>query len=234
MSPPAWLTRSHADVPQDDAWLGPREREVQAGLVIDKRRQDWRLGRWTAKAALVAAVPGLADGVELSRLEVLAAEDGAPEPHLDGAPMFGVTLSLSHRAGRAVAVVGHAPVGCDLEVVEPRSTAFLEDWLAPVEQAWAGDDPLRANLLWTAKEAAAKVRREGLRLDVRDAVVRVYGADLEGGSPDGEWRLFVVEWRDAPGTAGWWRVDGGWVTTVAAVPATGQPRACDAGVPAVA
>ena len=27
------------------------------------------------------------------------------------------------------------------------------------------------NLVWTAKEAAAKIRREGLRLDVRHAVV---------------------------------------------------------------
>ena len=47
-----------------------------------------------------------------------------------------VSVSLSHRAGRALAVVAHAPavVGCDLERVEPRSGAFVREWLAPAEQ----------------------------------------------------------------------------------------------------
>ena len=46
----------------------------------------------------------------------------------------------------------------------------MRDWLAPEEQALAAGDSTAANLVWTAKEAAAKVRREGLRLDVRSAV----------------------------------------------------------------
>jgi 4'-phosphopantetheinyl transferase len=237
MTPPLWLTRSSADVPAGDAWLGPRERAAQAGLTIDRRREDWRLGRWTAKVALAAALPavaGEAGDAGLARLEVLAAEDGAPEPHVDGAPMPGVTLSISHRGGRSVAVVGDGPIGCDLELVEPRSAAFRQDWLAPAERAWAGEDPQRANLLWAAKEAAAKVRRAGLRLDVRDAVVRVFGAGSAGGAPQGEWRLFVVQWPDAPDAAGWWRIDDGWVTTIAAVPAPGRPRAAAVAAPAAA
>ena len=35
----SWLHRSLADVPADDGWLTPAEREVLAGLAIDKRRQ---------------------------------------------------------------------------------------------------------------------------------------------------------------------------------------------------
>jgi len=205
-----WLTRSLADVPAGDAWLGARERRVLAGLRIDKRREDWRLGRWTAKAALGAWL-----GADPARLEVLAADDGAPEAWLDGAPAP-VSVSLSHRAGRAIAAVTAAPavVGCDLERLEPRSAAFVRDWLAPEEQALvAGDSTRLPNLVWTAKEAAAKVRREGLRLDVRSAVTR-----LEDGSQDG-WRPIVVEWTGGGlVTRGWWREESQFVMAVARAP----------------
>ena len=217
----AWLTRCIADVPDDDGWLSARERAVLAGLRIEPRRADWRLGRWTAKAALAQRLRA-----EPSRIEILAAADGAPEAWLDGAPVP-FSVSLSHRAGRALAAIARAPgcVGCDLERIEPRSPAFVREWLTPAEQArleglsGPAHDRL-ANLLWSAREAAAKVRREGLRLDVRRASVRL--ATPSGG--DGEWRAFWVLWPDAPTTAGWWRVEPGWVLTVAAEPAPGRPR----------
>ena len=189
-----------------------------AGLRIDKRREDWRLGRWTAKAAVAAQL-----GAEPARIEILAAADGAPEAWLDGAPAP-VSVSLSHRAGRAVAAVATPPavVGCDLELVEPRSPAFLREWLTADEQALvaqqAGAERDRlANLLWSAREAAAKVRREGLRLDVRNAEVTL-------GAGDGEWQPFSVRWNDgAPATAGWVLGDPGWVMTIAGEPAPRRP-----------
>src|SRR4051812_45242529 len=206
-----WLTRSSADVPAGDAWLGQRERATLAGLRIVKRREDWRLGRWTAKAAVAAWL-----AADLARLEVLAAEDGAPEGWLAG-PGAPLSLSLSHRAGLALAAVADAPgiVGCDLERLEPRSPAFVRDWLAPAEQALVGGDAIVApNLVWTAKEAAAKVRREGLRLDVRSAVTR-----FEAGGADGRWRPLVVEWAgEELRTRGWWRVHDGFVMTIAQAP----------------
>ncbi|MGZ6641917.1 MAG: hypothetical protein ACXVFT_08780 [Solirubrobacteraceae bacterium] len=74
-----------------------------ACLRLAKRRDDWRLGRWTAKAAVAAWL-----GVGAERIEVLAAADGAPDAWLDGAPVP-VSLSLSHRAGRALAAVTDIP-----------------------------------------------------------------------------------------------------------------------------
>jgi len=219
LTAPAWLTRCSADVPGDDGWLGPRERAVLAGLRFPKRRDDWRLGRWTAKAAVSAHL-----GADPARIQILAAADGAPEAWVDGAPV-GLSVSLSHRAGRAVAAVAAAThaVGCDLELVEPRSPAFVREWLAPREQALVAQrvgaerDTL-ANLLWSAREAAAKVRREGLRLDVRRAEVVLSGA---GG---GNWHRFSVRWGDdAPATSGWWRSEPEWVLTIAGGPALQPP-----------
>ena len=211
-----WLTRWLADVPADDRWLGPRELTALAGLTIEKRRADWRLGRFAAKTAVAHWL-----GVPPSRVEILAAPDGAPEAWLDSAPAP-VSLSLSHRAERAVAVVGEAgaALGCDLELIEPRSRAFVVDWLAPAEQALVAEAAsgarrdLLANLVWTAKEAAAKVRREGLRLDVRAAVAEPEGVE----APAAEWQPLAVVWADGGRTGGWWRVEPGWVITVAADP----------------
>ena len=118
-------------------------------------------------------------------------------------------------------------LGCDLELIEPRSPAFLEDWLTPAERALvAGADAARrdllANLLWTAKEAAAKARREGLRLDVRNAVAGFDG--LDRATPG--WQRLLVTWAgDGERADGWWRVEPGWVMAVAGEPAPGEPQA---------
>ena len=218
---PGWLIRCSADVPAGDAWLSARERRTAAGLRARRRRRDWRLGRFTAKAAVGAWL-----SIAPDRVEILAAADGAPEAWVDGerAPL---SVSLSHRAGRALAVVAQAPgvVGCDLERVEPRSGAFVRGWLAPAEQGLLAahaeaDRPRLANLVWTAKEAAAKVRREGLRLDVRHAAVAPAGA----GAQDGAWRALRVQWSDGgPPVSGWWRAEPGWVMTIAGDPAPPRP-----------
>jgi 4'-phosphopantetheinyl transferase len=222
MTAPGWLTGSLAEVPAGDGWLGARERRALEALRVEKRRADWRLGRWTAKAAVGAwlALPAL-------RIEIVAGDDGAPEAWLDGerAP---VSVSLSHRGGRALAAVTSAPavVGCDLELVEPRSGAFVREWLAPAEQRLvaAFDGPERdriANLVWTSKEAAAKVRREGLRLDVRRAAVDVPDATARAA----DWRPLAVDWgRERGRTAGWWRAEPGWVMAIFGDPAPDRPR----------
>lgn len=219
MTGPGWLSRSAADVAAGDAWLGPRERAALGALTVERRRADWRLGRWTAKAAVAALL-----AIDAGRVEVVAAADGAPEAWVDGARTE-VSVSLSHRGGRALAVVARAPVvvGCDLEVVEPRSAAFVREWLTEGEQArvraaGADDGGRVANLAWTAKEAAAKVRREGLRLDVRHAEAMPGDAAAVDG-----WRPLEVVWREGPRTAGWWREEPGWVMTIAAEPPAGPP-----------
>jgi 4'-phosphopantetheinyl transferase len=212
---PGWLARVAAQVPEDDDWLGPRERAVLADLRVARRRADWRLGRWTAKSALRAWT-----GRPVAEVEVLAAADGAPEAWA-GERRLPLSVSLSHRAGRAVCAVWDAPgvVGADLELVEPRSGAFVREWLTVAEQAAVGaaaDQALAANLAWTGKEAAAKVWREGLRLDVRHAEV----VPAPRGAP--EWapaavRLGRLELR------GWWWRDATHVLAVMTDPPAGPP-----------
>lgn len=215
-----WLTRELADVPSHDHWLSEPEREVLAGLRTSKRRADWRLGRWAGKAAIAAW-----RGCTPEAITIAAADDGAPEVRIDGHGA-GVSVSLSHRGGRALAVVADPPtvVGCDLEAIEPRSPAFLREWLGSAERELVGsesgrDQEVAANLVWTAKEAASKARRGGLRLNVRQATVEL--DDL--GRCRGAWRPLRVRWQKDEVDLGWWRADPEWVMALVSDPGAEEP-----------
>jgi 4'-phosphopantetheinyl transferase len=212
-----WHRADAREVPAGDEWLTTSERVVLAGLAVAKRRADWRLGRWTAKSLFVAAL-----GVPVQRVEVRAAADGAPDAFVDGAAL-GWSLSLSHRDGVAVAAIAPGPtrVGIDLETLETRSDAFVREWLSADEQATlASDGPARDRQVlccWTGKEASAKVLREGLRLDVRQAAVTA-------GPASATWSPLDVRWR-AEGIThhGWWKHENGTVIAVVTDPPTDPP-----------
>jgi len=218
-----WLLQSAERVPAGDAWLSAEERAVQAALRFEARRGDWRLGRWTAKLALCGHPASPLAGLPIGQISILADDEGAPEVFRAGARQP-VALSLSHRAGWALAVVAPSGVrlGCDLEVVERRSPAFVADYFTPGERrmleraAPEERDPL-ANLVWSAKESALKARRCGLRVDTRSADVEVPPADFARG-----WSALRVRCGEDSLT-GWWSRDGLRLATVVAAPASPPP-----------
>lgn len=224
MIPVTWLFTSAGDVPEDDGWLSPAERETLAGLHVPWRRVDWRLGRWTAKQAVGAYL-----GVPPETIEVFPAADGAPEPFLNGGPAP-AAISLSHRAGWAVCAVAPpgTALGCDIERVEPRSEAFVRDFLTEpergmVEAASPEQRQLLANLIWSAKESVLKALRSGLRQDTR--TVEIALPTGEGG--DG-WSQFIAGCEDTGRIfLGWWRREDDLILTLAALPSPDLPEALD-------
>jgi 4'-phosphopantetheinyl transferase len=213
-----WLARGVHDVPASSDWLSPPEAARLAGLRFAKRRTEARLSRWTAKLA-IAGVLGLGDDPgSLARIEVRPASTGAPAAFVDGEPAS-AAVSMTDRADWAVCVV--APlglaVGCDLELVEARTDAFVRDWFTPAEQARVfstrpGDErQLFANLVWSAKESALKVLETGLRRDTRSVEVDVVDAAGEE-----RWARLVVRAEEGRGFPGWWRRYGDFVLTFAA------------------
>ena len=214
-----WLIGDVADVPVGDAWLGARERIVLARLRLAKRRGDWRLGRWIAKCALRAWLAEAGSGVESAEIEILAADSGAPIAwrHGEAAP---ASVSIAHRDGVALAAVSSrgALLGCDLEVIEPRSPAFVADWFTGgecqlIDDAAPEERPLVANLIWSAKESGLKALSVGLRRDTRSADVR-----LVDDAADGWRRLTVAMQPEQTRLDGWWRTiyhdERGFVLTV--------------------
>jgi 4'-phosphopantetheinyl transferase len=211
------MARGEHEIPARTTWLTAGEADVAARLRFTKRRSEFLLRRWVCKqsVAVTAGIP--ADPASLGRVEVANRPSGAPYVLLDGQPL-GLDVSITDRAGWAVCLVGEnlTRVGCDLEIVEPRSAGFVTDFLTPAEQAFVASRPqvhrdAAANLMWSAKESALKVLRTGLRRDTRsvEVVLDDDPQDRTGWAP--------LEVRTAEGAVlpGWWRRDGLFLTTVA-------------------
>jgi 4'-phosphopantetheinyl transferase len=213
-----WLARGEHEVPPDDGWLTEREATYAAGLRFTKRHSEFLLRRWVCKHAVVTARGLEGDVATLARIEVGNRLSGAPYVELDGSPA-GFDVSITDRAGWAVCVVGAdlSRVGCDLEIVEPRSPGFVADFLTPAEQAYVralpdGARDAAANLFWSAKESALKVLRTGLRRDTRSVQVHIDTADLETSG----WQPLDVRASEGVVFPGWWRRDGAFLFTVTA------------------
>jgi 4'-phosphopantetheinyl transferase len=211
-----WLARAEAGLPPAGDWLSPAERARAGRLRFAKRRTDFLLGRWALKVAVAQVSGWPEDPATLASIEGRSAADGAPELYVDGKPALR-GVSLTDRAGCAVCLVAARPaaVGCDLELVEPRSDAFVRDYLTGPERRWvidAGAGAARdaaANLMWSAKESALKVLRTGLRRDTRSVEVTV--ADYR--PPRRTWSPFRVRIREGGVLDGWWQRTGAFVLT---------------------
>jgi len=218
----SWLAGREEELPPGEAWLTGAEREVLSRLRVPKRRGDWLLGRWVAKRALVLA----GEAETENGVAIVASASGAPEAFLPNGHPVGVSLSLTHSHGVAVAALGLAEIrlGVDLEAIEERPAAFLADWFTPAEQAFvaesdAGTAALAATLVWSAKESVMKALREGLRIPPKAVEVLP-----ERGPADGSWRPFVARGPGDDAWRGWWRTDAGFVLCAVASPASGPPR----------
>jgi 4'-phosphopantetheinyl transferase len=225
-----WLSQRFADVPAGSAWLSEAERSREAGLRVPKRRADWRLGRWSAKRAVLRLRGGGRENdpplAHLVRVEVRPNVSGAPEAFWDGARVPWA-LSISHCDGCSLVALGplDGGIGCDIEAVASRSAAFLEDAFDQSEREAIAASPtpeLLATLGWSAKESALKAIGEGLRRPLQGlAVERVAAAGAGSG-----WRtLELVERGDARRFPGYWRHRQGYVLTIVGVLPSAEPVA---------
>ena len=212
-----------------DGLLSPSERDRLAELAVPKRRREWLLGRWTAKQLVrqhLADTTG--NTVPLSRVSIGNDNDGAPEVSLPaGLPDDGLSLSISHSNGSALCAISAEPgtvVGADIEIVEPRSWQFVEDYftadeVAQVRAAPEAERDELVNGIWSAKEAVLKALHLGLSVDTR----RV-SCEMHADATDGGWNRFTATAQTlaagvgTDGTeriSGWWRRSGKYVLTMA-------------------
>jgi 4'-phosphopantetheinyl transferase len=209
-----YLIQTQSQIPENDDWLSREEKKISRGFRVPKRRNDWLLGRWTAKQAILACHKKVYP--EISSLEIRAARDGAPEPYYKGAPAP-VSISLSHSKDRALCAValGVDAVGCDLEWIEPRERNFAEDYFTQEEMSFVLKAPdkreLAETLIWSAKEAALKILRQGLTRDTRSVRIRVDFAESRN-----SWNRWTGECLESTRIFhGWWRTAEGFVYTIA-------------------
>lgn len=213
---PHYLVQNLADVPVIEDWLSEKERALLPGMHFLKRRNDWRLGRWTAKRAYCLYHPDRS--LSMQEIDVVASEDGSPGIFIgvNPAPNF---ISISHSHGRGFCAIApeKLSVGCDLEWIEYESPGFFNDYFRPEEmrfcrEAPAPIKPVAGYLIWSAKESCLKVLREGLRRDTRSVRIEV---DFKGET--GSWNAWVGHCIETARVFhGWWRYEDRFVYTVAA------------------
>ncbi len=246
-----WLEQTQADVPPENDWMGASEVARLTSMRFAKRRTDWRFGRWTAKHAVAAYLDLPSHSQSLAEIEIRASLSGAPDAFVSN-QAAAVTISLSHRAGRAFCAVAPSQValGCDLEVVEPRADVFVADYFTSEEQAAVAQSPVtkrsqRIALIWSAKESALKALRVGLRFDTRSVVVSLDEAIGRGNDRNAlsnqdsapalgppfvseGWQPLHVRYTDQS-FHGWWRQTGDLVRTLVSSPAPRPPIALQIG-----
>jgi 4'-phosphopantetheinyl transferase len=179
-----------------------------------KRRSESTLSRFCAKTTVAMALGRSTDPASLRSIQIRNARDGAPETQVEGHDRE-LVIAMTDRADWAVAAVIAGPhrIGCDLELVEARSQAFVEDYFTRAERshvAHAAEPALTSNLIWSAKESALKVMRTGLRRDTRTVEVTL-GEDR----PEA-WNSFLVDSSEGRQMWGWWRRYNSFVLTVVA------------------
>jgi 4'-phosphopantetheinyl transferase len=170
----------HDGVPSASAWLTPAGADY-ARRLLRYRRAAWLAGRLAAKTAIARVAPS----APLHEIEVLPAADGAPVVRNAGGAPSAIAVSISHTRSLAAAVAFDpraGAVGIDVEVRDQTLDPALLDFAFSAEERHvidvagdAGGTHQRVLAFWTAKEAALKAVRRGLRLPL-DAVRLVWDA----------------------------------------------------------
>ena len=220
-----WMCQTSEDLPPHNDWLSASEYQHFSSLRFEKRRADWRLGRWTAKNSVASYLGMVPTAAALAQIQISNTSDGVPQANYSG-PWDDCNISISHCHGRALcAVAGNAcDIGCDLEWIEPRHPAFLADYFTVAEQAVvssASDDQrdCLCTALWSAKESALKTLGTGLSRDTRELEI------VEIATPArSRWQsLLVALTPERSSLQGWWCRHHNFVFTVVARGVAGAP-----------
>jgi 4'-phosphopantetheinyl transferase len=211
-----WMECTAADVPADNGWLTGREQSRLQALTIPKRSKDWRLGRWTAKAAVRALEALEGRHLRFTDIEIGVLPSGAPRAYVGSSEL---NLSISHRDDLGLCVVSRSelPLGCDIEIVEPRVASFTAEYFTAEEQdcICRSRDPESVSklvtLFWSAKESVLKALQLGLRCPLTYLSVALESSQFSASPPKDdslEWGLlevstqnqgsFQVRWAQQP------------------------------------
>jgi len=148
--------------------LSPGEREYWESMrAVEKRRQEWLLGRCVAKEAVRSLLERNLD-LHLEPAEIEIVPDPYGRPHVRAA--LRPCISIAHSHGTAVALAALDPesrVGIDLESLAHRREDFEAIAFSPDERSLlaALSPDLRqewALRMWCAKEAVGKALGRGL------------------------------------------------------------------------
>jgi 4'-phosphopantetheinyl transferase len=204
-------------------FLSPAELQKYSTFRFPKRRDEWLLGRWTAKT-MVHSLPAY-QHYSLDKIVIHNAPEGAPYIQLPDRATPAECLSISHSGNLALCAIATGldlQVGTDLEKVEARTETFIMNYFTPSERQLVKNYPaetraLVVTLIWSAKESMLKALGVGLRRDTH--MVEVHGLDgiLRTDNDHGLWQKIQIGEKPANNRAwaAWWHRRDPFVLTLA-------------------
>lgn len=142
-------------------YLHFQERQYFNTLIFPKKIRNYLLGRYVAKQA-VAYLTG-----QINLANIMIRSGIFNQPIVTGNKQ-NIQVSITHCGNCALALAfpEEYPLGVDLEKIDPGNIEVLEKQMSAIEQKQISFLPLSraagATLIWTAKEALAKVLKTGL------------------------------------------------------------------------
>lgn len=218
---------SQASLEDPEGFLSSSELLKFRTFRFAKRRQEWLLGRWTAKF-LIKSLPAY-QGYAPTEIEILTSAEGAPYFQLPGGGAAPNVLSISHCDRYAICAVSSGTeinIGIDMEKIEARSQTFIKDYFTPQEIGWVNSQPYESRdmistLIWSTKESMLKALRVGLRWDTRQVEICEVSGMHEKRKGWNELQLTDLQ-QEKRGWFGWWQKFGVYVITTAGFPEEGS------------
>jgi phosphopantetheinyl transferase len=171
--PIQWVSDALADPAVFDELLSLEEKNAFSGLSEAplKRRAEWMAGTLAAKAALRSKSNNLPVQQAWNTLEIRRDTKTGIPPTVDG----DTQVTITH-AGKWAAAVAYdstlEQAGVDVEVVQERPTAFLEEAFSDRERS-SLRNPQDVTRAWCIKEAVLKSLRVGLNADLHQVIVNL-------------------------------------------------------------
>lgn len=161
------MHQSLSELEQRIDLLHPDERTYLQGLIYDRRRLSYLLGRISGKWAISHAI----SIKSLSSFSINTGVFQFPVVKNLSCPNIQVSISHCEEHGVALAFPEEHPLGIDIEKVDDEKIKTIRDLFTYDEHSLFGESDLsegeRCTLLWTIKESLSKVLRTGLTLDFK-------------------------------------------------------------------
>ena len=213
---------------ETEGLLSPAEFQKFSTFRFAKRRNEWLLGRWAAKA-LAHSLPAYQQ-YTLNQIEIHNAPQGAPHIQLPDGMTPEDCLTISHSDASALCALATGPdvrIGADLEKIDARTETFVLDYFTPAECQLVKvySDETRAvvvTLIWSLKESMLKALGVGLRWDTRAVEVSGLQDSLSENDGMGGWQSIQVAEAKASERVwmGWWQRRDPFILTLAGFAAT--------------
>jgi 4'-phosphopantetheinyl transferase len=212
------LTLSYNNLPTNKDWLSEKEQLHWQKILTVKKSQEWLFGRWTAKRMIeqYLKLENISSFLDYQTVEIKARKNGVPQAFLADKKLP-INISISHRAKICFCALTQnlVKIGADVELIEPRSKVFLEDYFTNNEQDFlnrkdSNEQEIFANLFWSAKESTLKALEVGLTVDTRNIEILPITPELNN-----IWQPFFSLTKNREEKFfGWWRKSGEYVFTL--------------------